>query len=169
MLVRVGKIRVGKSIPHNRSLTKTFLSNGREVAFGLEFEFGSCLKFADTRMLATCLVLYQKRYSFPGIKRNLLKRALLFGVRKYHCNSPSDKDFGWINENYLERCLQFSTAVVGNQELWKRRRVSIIRWNCGALIHTYVKRIDRDLTAFNRALEKSSVRSSVELPLGIDR
>lgn len=103
MLVRVGKIRVGKSIPHNRSLTKTFLSNGREVAFGLEFEFGSCLKFADTRMLATCLVLYQKRYSFPGIKRNLLKRALLFGVRKYHCNSPGEKDFRWINENFLVR------------------------------------------------------------------
>ena len=50
-------------------------------------------------MLATCLVLYQKRYSLPGIKRNLLKRALL--LRKYHCNSPSDKDFGWINENDL--------------------------------------------------------------------
>ena len=73
----VGKIRVGKSIPHNRSLTKTFLSNGREVAFGLEFEFGSCLKFADTTMLATCLVLYQKRYSLPGIKRNLLKRSTI--------------------------------------------------------------------------------------------
>lgn len=103
MLVGVGKIRVGKSIPHNRSLTKTFLSNGREVAFGLEFEFGSCLKFADTRMLATCLVLYQKRHSFPGIKRILPKRALLFGLRKYHCNSPIDKDFGWINENDLVR------------------------------------------------------------------
>ena len=125
MLVKVGKIRVGKSIPHNRSLTKTFLSNGREVAFGLEFEFGSCLKLTDTRMLATCLVLYQKRYSFPGIKKNLLKRALLLGLRKYHCNSPSEKDFGWINENYLVRYIdsfgEMSSVFYGSG--WKSATV----------------------------------------------
>ena len=76
-------------------------------------------------MLATCLILYQKRYSLPGIKKNLLKRALLLGLRKYHCNSPSEKDLGWINENYLVRYIdsfgEMSSVFYGSG--WKSATV----------------------------------------------